>query len=253
MVGGRQQADTAQRLGPVEDPLDVVDVQPHPLVLVGRQRSGLSPHRSRHAETSDVVDERGAVGQTGVGCGHLHQLGGATDQVGRGAGVAGEEGAPKVAEVADRLERLVELVVGQRASFDRLGGEKLVDGVPVEVLEQRLGIRRHELGDLGVEVGAAARADDVERRFDAGRPLEHLAGFGHVRDAGRQRHAGAGQVVGEPSTVPSGVGLLDAGPHVVAQPQAGGERAGRRAVVRHLLDHLATPAGHERRRPGGPG
>ena len=167
--------------------------------------------------------------------------------------MSGEEGAPKVAEVADRLERLVELVVGQRASFDRFGGQKLVDGVLVEVLEQRLGIRGDQLGDLRVEVGAAARADDVERRLDAGRPLEDLAGFGDVRDAGRQRHAGAGQVVGKPSTVPPGVGLLDARLHVLAQPQAGGERAGSRAVVRHLLDHLATAAGHQRRRPGGPG
>ena len=186
MVGGRQQTDTAQRLGPVEDSLHVVDVQAHPLLLVGRQRSRLAPHRSRHSEPSDVVDECGTIGQAGLGCGHLHQLGCATNQVRCRAGVSGEERATKVAEVSDRLERLVQLVVGQWASFDRLGGEDLLDGVLVEAFEQGLGIGRDQLGDLGVEVGAAPRADDVERGLDAGRPLEHLAGFGHVRDARRQ-------------------------------------------------------------------
>ena len=66
MVGGRQQADAAQWLGPAEDALDVVDVQAHPLLLVGRQRPGLAPHRSRHPETAHIVDERGPVGQMGV-------------------------------------------------------------------------------------------------------------------------------------------------------------------------------------------
>ena len=180
VMGGREQADAAQRLWPVEDPLDVVDVQPHPLNLVGGQRPRLCPQRTRNPEPADVVYERGPIRQGCIRCRQVHHLGGTSNEFSCAPRVPGKERAPKIAEVANRLERAVEFVVGQRSPLRGLGGEELFDSVMVEALEERLGVGRQQRGDLWVEVGAATRADDVDRSVDARSALEDLARFRHV-------------------------------------------------------------------------
>lgn len=95
-----------------------------------------------------------------------------------------------VAEVADRFERLVELVVGRRTSCPPARRREARRRCPGR------GLRTTTLdpwipawGSRGRR-SVAARADAVECRFDAWRPLEDLAGFGHVRDAAASDSAG---------------------------------------------------------------
>ena len=189
VVRRREQPDPSQRFGPVEDPLHVVDVQPHAFAVGGGERSGLVPHRARHAEAADVVDERGAADERRLGGREVQQRGRGLDEVGGAATVAGEVRAAQVAEVADRLERAVELVVGERRPFDRFGVEDLVDRVVVDAVEQRVGIGAHGVDDLRVEVRAAPRADHLDGVVDAADAVEHLARLGDVRDPRRQRRA----------------------------------------------------------------
>ena len=97
--------------------------------------------------------------------------------------MAGEVRAPQVAEVADRLEAAVELVVGERRASHRFGGEELVDGFHVDAVEQRIGIGAHGGGDRGIEVGAATRLHHLDGLVDAPEAMHHLARLGDVRHA----------------------------------------------------------------------
>ena len=52
--------------------------------------------------------------------------------------------------------------------------------------------------------------------------------------------------------IPSGIRPFNAVLHLAAETQTDGERSGSRAVHRHLLNHLATAAGHQRGGLAGP-
>ena len=117
VVRRREQADPAQRFGPLEDPLHVVHVQAHALPVGRAERTRLAPHGAGHAEAPEVVHQRGAAHEPGL-------VGREREQLGRGRATRSavprqwpaKYAAAQVAEVADRLEVAVELVVGHRGA-----------------------------------------------------------------------------------------------------------------------------------------
>ena len=209
--------------------------------------SGLVPHSAGHAEAPDVVHQCGAPGQAGLGCRHGKERRRLRHERCRPPSMAGEVGAAQVTEVGDGLQRVVELVLAQSGAGSRLDGEQAFEGVVGQLLEQRSRIGRHRVDHRRVEVGAAPRARHLHGGVDAGGALEELAGLGDVRDAGRQGKTLARQVAGHTLAVPSGVGLLDAGPDVGAELQTIRQHAGGRAVVGHLVEHAAPAGRHEGR------
>jgi hypothetical protein len=95
-------------------------VQPHPLAPAGRQGAGPGPDRRVDPELADFVDEGCPVGQAGLRRGHPQQLGRMCDQRGGLTGMSGEGRTAQIAEVSDRLQRGVELLVGKCRPGDRL-------------------------------------------------------------------------------------------------------------------------------------
>ena len=178
-----EQTHAPERLRPGEDAFHVVGVQLHALAVTCTERPRGSPHLSRYAEPSDVVHECSAPHEAHVVRIKSQGDGGAFCEARGPDGVTCEERAAKVAEVADRGERLIELVVVQRWAHHRLEVDHVGLRDRVELPHQVLGVAIDHVDEPRVELRSAPGANEVDGLVGSDGALQHLRSLGDLRDA----------------------------------------------------------------------
>jgi hypothetical protein len=180
----REGAERRERGRRRQHALRDVGVEPHALPLRRRQRPLLVPDAVRDAQTAEVVDEGGAPQEDGLALLEPEAARGLGGQVGDASRVPRRVRRLQVGEVGDRLERRVELLLGEVDLQRRLRFDHRVPARRgVERLEQLYGVVAKVLDERGIELPPAALARDVERSVDTSEAVEDLDDVGEGDEA----------------------------------------------------------------------
>ena len=218
----------------------------HPLELGLGQRPRLVPDRVRNPEPAEVVD---ACRPTQLGCVGVRQARarrGLGDELSDGVDVTHDVRRLQLGELADRLQREVELLARDLPRQRRLGCDHRVPARRlIELAQHHRRLLAERVDQIRIELRATALPGDHDRRLDAAGAPEHLD---HVREVDQPRADGdvlALDPVCAPA-IPPLVRLSKALADVIAEAETLHELVGRTVVVLCERLHRAQPVPHER-------